>query len=1246
MKVLEKSIKNRYILFVSTFILIILAMFFIVQHSINLQISDAHLINVSGRQRMLSQNISKLAYAINYSNSIGENTNRVKTLDSLLTEWESKHEYLQIYNENKWKNTSIDSLLKVNETYQEKIFNAGKNIVIKYTSGNIDVDVSKISLLEGDYLNNTDILVYEYQKATEEHLKELKLIIYLFVIISFLILFIEFVFIFNPGLKQIFQRNKELLKSNDSLSISEKKLKLSMLKLTKLKSELESSDFFYKTFIEQIPTAIAMLDNNLCYLAVSRTWIKDYKLEGKDVIGKSHYDVFPEIGEDWKEKNKKCLKGAIDKCDEAPFVREDGTTQWIHWDTRPWYKSDGSIGGLVMHTGDITKIKENESKKKRIEGILKKTNQLARIGAWEVDLINNNSYLSDVVKDIYGIPSDFEISAEKGLEYYKEGESRDAIEKAIKETIENGTPYDLEVELINAKGEVIWIRTTGQAELIDGKCVKIYGLFQDINNIKLAQLALHKTHSELKAIFNSNAVAIIATDLDGVINQFNLGAEIITGYTAAEVIGIEKPINFHLKEEYDNFKKDIAEFYGKNPVGFSPQLEMSLHNAYDTREWNYVRKDGTLIPVQLTLTSVKDENNVHIGYLGVSTDISERKKNQNKLLRKNQILNFAEEITLMGNWQVDIASNKVKWSNNLFKLTGIEKTTETTTSTYLNITHPEDRQRVNNNMKRSIEEKVFTDIIHRIQLADGTIKIVQLLGQVIKDDLGNVVEMIGTCQDVTAQKLAETDLLRKNYILNFAERITQIGNWQWDVVTDTLKWSSNLYKIYEYDENIKDLNYDTFFSQVHPDDKDYITGYVENSFIEKKFPNNFIHRIVTRSGKIKTVHYLGEVILNDQGEVIEMMGACQDITEQKMEENKFRGLLESAPDAMVIVDEAGKIQLINKQSEKLFGYSSEELIDQSVEILIPSQLNHNHYLDHNGLFSSPSNEQMGVDKTKELVAKHKNGNEIPIQISLSPLKTEEGILVSAAIRDITVQKLAQKKILDAKQDLEVLAQKLMIQNEHLADFAQITSHNLRAPVSNLNSLLGLYIDSNDHDEKQLLFQKFESVIKHLTFTLNTLVEAIKIRGDKSRPKENIRFIDVLDKTKELLSGEIIETNAVITSDFSKVSNINYNKIYLESIFLNLVNNAIKYKSKDRTPVIKIETELFEGRTKLTISDNGLGINLNRHGDKIFGLNKVFHRHPEARGVGLYMTKTQIEAMDGEISVVSKINEGSIFTVIF
>ena len=219
-------------------------------------------------------------------------------------------------------------------------------------------------------------------------------------------------------------------------------------------------------------------------------------------------------------------------------------------------------------------------------------------------------------------------------------------------------------------------------------------------------------------------------------------------------------------------------------------------------------------------------------------------------------------------------------------------------------------------------------------------------------------------------------------------------------------------------------------------------------------------------------------------------------------------------------------------------------------------------------------------------------------------------------------------------------------NRKLSDFAHIASHNLRAPVSNLNSLLYFHKESNDPEDRYEIMEKLEITANNLNDTMNTLIDALKTKSDTREANEILTFRDVLDKTKETISTKIQESAAEISYDFDKAPQILYNPIYLESIFLNLLTNSIKYKSPDREPKINIKTLNKNGKVQLLFQDNGLGINMERNGDKLFGLNKTFHRHPEAKGVGLFMTRTQIESMGGTITAKSEVDKGVLFTVTF
>ena len=219
-------------------------------------------------------------------------------------------------------------------------------------------------------------------------------------------------------------------------------------------------------------------------------------------------------------------------------------------------------------------------------------------------------------------------------------------------------------------------------------------------------------------------------------------------------------------------------------------------------------------------------------------------------------------------------------------------------------------------------------------------------------------------------------------------------------------------------------------------------------------------------------------------------------------------------------------------------------------------------------------------------------------------------------------------------------------NKQLTDFAQITAHNLRAPIGNLIFLSNFYKEADSDQEKSELFEKINTVIQHLDETIHVLLDGLQIKTRDDIVMEELSFQKTLDQTKDLLSGEILKTKAIITSDFTAASSITYNKIYLESIILNLVGNAIKYSDPNRIPEIKVYTKMSKGRTQLFVSDNGLGINLERQGKKVFGLHQTFHRHQNSKGIGLFMTKNHVQSLGGTIEVESVPNKGSTFAVSF
>jgi len=365
---------------------------------------------------------------------------------------------------------------------------------------------------------------------------------------------------------------------------------------------------------------------------------------------------------------------------------------------------------------------------------------------------------------------------------------------------------------------------------------------------------------------------------------------------------------------------------------------------------------------------------------------------------------------------------------------------------------------------------------------------------------------------------------------------------------------------------------------------------------------------------------------------------------------ELRAIFDSALVSIIGTDKNGVITHFNKGAEILLGYpitevkgkQTPEIIHLKEEVIARgNELSEKFGREVRGFDVFVEFAKQGKYESREWTYIRKDGSRFPVQLVVTAIldgsKNITGYLgIATDVSDLNKARL----------DLEILANHLQRQTNILLNFAHITSHNLRSPVSNLNSLLHLYKVSNCSGDKEVLFGKFEIVTRHLTTTLNELIEALKIQKDLSKEREIVRFEEILNKTKETLAGHIIEAKAIVTFDFTRADMIEYPRSYLESIMLNLFSNAIKYKSPARVPNIHFKTETVSNEVTLIVSDNGLGINLEKHGNKLFGLHKTFHRHAEARGIGLFITKTQVEAMGGSISVESAVDNGSTFKVLF
>ncbi|WP_295334866.1 PAS domain-containing sensor histidine kinase [Flavobacterium sp.] len=252
--------------------------------------------------------------------------------------------------------------------------------------------------------------------------------------------------------------------------------------------------------------------------------------------------------------------------------------------------------------------------------------------------------------------------------------------------------------------------------------------------------------------------------------------------------------------------------------------------------------------------------------------------------------------------------------------------------------------------------------------------------------------------------------------------------------------------------------------------------------------------------------------------------------------------------------------------------------------------------------------------------------------------------LNAALDEKVVQRT--KHLEEANKIIEKNIITLTNQKKQLEDFCNIISHNLRAPLVNISMLVEMVAENSVNNRNNILLEKLDKAAKNLNETFNELVESIQISQDTEIPFEEIELHHFAESIIDGLQGEINKTNAIIDMNFNAAPRLYYPVNYMRSILHNLISNALKYSSPYRRPIIKITSESTKEFTVISISDNGLGIDLKKHSENLFKIRKVFHSHPAAKGFGLFITKSQVTALGGKIWVESEPDVGSTFFVEF
>lgn len=879
---------------------------------------------------------------------------------------------------------------------------------------------------------------------------------------------------------------------------------------------------------------------------------------------------------------------------ENRYITKSGKIKWIAWSA-----SSSPKDGLIFAVGkDISHTKE-------LEVLLKEANKLAKIGSWDVDLINNKMYWSDITKEIHELDLDYQPNLEDGINFYKEGEHREKVNKAVQEGIENGTPWDVELIIVTEKGKEKWVRAIGGVEFLDGKPIRLYGSIQDINEKKLAELNVQKVLDEKIDILESIGDAFFTVNKDFTVTYWNRLAEILLMVPRDKIIGKNlwevfadavhlpsyknyyKAINEQITVNFEDYYEPIDKWFEVSAYPSQSGLSVYFKDITDKKKFE-INLLKTLKEKNTILESIKDgffsvnknwivtywnktaeeflgtkrENIVNKNLWDVYTDAVELEfyKQYHKAMNENVTVNFEEYYPVLEKW-FDVS---VYPSND-----GI--------SVYFrDIT---DKKKYLLNIKKANEEKA--NILESI--SDYFYSL---------DKNYNFIYMNSACEKLL--RVEPKSLIGKNLF----------------EVYPVLKNTEVEYNI----KLVEQIGKPSKFEFFDPNKKKW--------FDETFYPNENGFSIF-----------------------------FQDITERKKAEEeillakeRFVMATEATKDAIWDLDLTTNLIYFGEGFKTQFGYY---LTNEKNDLDIWTVNIHKDDVD---LVLNDLNRTL-KDKTKnkwqfEYRFLKKDGTIAYVIDKGSILRDKDGnaIRMVGAMHDITEQKKYEDSLKKLNEELEKSNKELAASNSELEQFAYIASHDLQEPLRMVTSFMSQLNKKYDSvlDEKAKRYIHFAvDGSKRMREIILDLLEFSRV-GSQDEKIEAVDTNQLVNDIHHLFRKIITDKKALII--YENLPIVNTFKAPLRQMLQNLINNALKYHQKDIAPIVKIcATEKDDKYWQFSISDNGIGIEKEYH-EKIFIIFQRLHNKEEysGNGMGLAIAKKIIEKLGGNIWLESEVGKGTTF----
>ncbi len=706
----------------------------------------------------------------------------------------------------------------------------------------------------------------------------------------------------------------------------------------------------------------------------------------------------------------------------------------------------------------------------------------------------------------------------------------------------------------------------------------------------------------LVAIVTSSDDAIVSYNLDGIYTSWNLAAERLFGYSADEMIG--QPIFILVSSKDAN---SVANILGEIRKG----QQIASYEAMR------LRKDGSEVPVLMTVSAIYDLTGAVIGGSTICQDITEQKRATQNADRMALIIKSSNDAMV----SVDLEGTIMSLNPAAEHMYGYSIEEAVGQSVDI-LNHPDSPYQFVYVRDMLQTGSLMNNLEALRARKDGSTFYASLTVSPIFDATGVMIGSASISRDLTERKLAFQNAIRMASIIESSNDA---------IVSESLdgiitSWNPAAERLYGYtaDEMIGQ----SFFVLVPSENE--ATDILGK--IRKGQPITHFETVrLGKDGSAVPVSLTLSPLYDSTGALSGASGIYRDMTELKKAEHRFHMIVESAPDAMVIVDKTGTITIVNSQTEKMFGYRRDELLGQPMELLLPSRFHANIRSFMDRYFANPQVRPIGVEW--ELYGRRKDGQEFPEEINLSPIETADGILLATIIHDVTEHKQ--------------MIRRLEEMNELRNEFVAVVAHDLRSPMMSISGFAQELVNGWDASDDATKIKYLQIIVRNTEHLAGFVEDVLQVaRIEAGEYTYDIRPFDIrslvqraLDETASASGGQRFEFT--VLGDIPTVLGDEERQL---QILTNLLSNAVKFSPAEEPIVVGLSR--IDDSVQVTVTDRGIGIATDDQTKlfKKFGrVSNLGVRKVPGNGLGLYICKTLVEAQGGRIWCESSPGRGSTFT---